>query len=301
MTTITFPISGDRIAGYQTEIASGNGILASATVLDLRPFTSRDVFTVKVEQTNGADGFRNGQFVTIYDKNGDILRNQVTGQLMERMNPRGDEFQDRAGSSHHQIFSDQNVLIDLYGVRSGLMNYNLLNDDGGRLPFKCFQQAPCFLEGTEILLHNGYTVEVEHVGVGRKIWTKDGYADVVYVTSHLVNEPLYEINGLITTGQHRILYTNDKGQVGLIRAKHHPQAHETIFDKPQRVYSIFTDRHCILNADGVWCESSYPGPELRKLIGPDATAELTDVLGDLDDYCAHPAAPFLNKHGRVKG
>lgn len=290
--TTTIYLTGRQIGQYGQEHFTGNGPLASLTLTGVRPLGDKnDIFKVVIEQTNGADTFGNGQFVSVYDEKGKLL--------FGRMNPKHDEFQGRAASTTHQVFSDQNVVIDLHGVGFGIEGYNLLNDDGGRLPFKCFQQAPCFLEGTLIWTVKGGTY-VEDMKAGDEVHTYDSSESVRYVTSHLVSEPMYEVFGLVVTGQHRIAYTNADGVDGLIAAKHHPEA-RVLPDDPQRVYSVFTDRHCILNADGVWCESSYPGPELRKLIGPEATGQLTDVLGDLDDYCAHPAAPFLNKHGRVKG
>lgn len=293
----TLYITGDKIGQYGHATFTGNGALAALTLTGVRPLgTKNDIFRIEVRQTNGATAFGNGQFVDVYDEDGKLL--------FSNMNPKHDEYQGRAGSTTHQLFSDQRVIIDIHGVGFGIEGYNLLNDDKGRLPFKCLQQAPCFLEGTLIQAIAG-DVPVEYLKAGDMLMsdrmeTFEPYPVVRHITSHLVSEPLYEINGLIVTGQHRILFTNDKGETGLIRAKHHPAAVERVYDKPQRVYSVFTDRQCVLMANGVWAASSKPGPELLKLVGPAEEAKLTEVLGDLAAYCADAPYPDMNKRGEIK-
>lgn len=290
----TLYITGDKIGTFERAVFNGNGALAALTLTGVRPLGGKnDIFRIEVRQPNGATEFGNGQFVDVYDDKGKLL--------FSNMNPKHDEFQGRAGSTTHQLFSDQRVIIDIHGVGFGIEGYNLLNDDNGRLAFKSLQQAPCFLEGT--LVHSlwGDIIAVEKLTVDDVVVAVDGNIHVIrHITSHLVSEPLHEINGLIVTGQHRILFTNDKGQTGLIRAKHHPQAHEAIFGKPQRVYSVFTDRQCVLMANGVWAASSKPGPELLKLVGPAEEAKLTEVLGDLAAYCADAPYPDMNKRGEIK-
>lgn len=169
----------------------------------------------------------------------------------------------------------------------------------GCKPCHC-QPVPCFLEGTEIECMTYGPVRVENLCKGVDLDGPEGWATVRHITSHLTSEPLYEINGLIVTGQHRILHTNAKGETGLIRAKHHPDAVQRTYDKPQLVYSVFTDRQCVLMANGVWAASSKPGLELLKLVGAKVESELTDVLGDLPTYCANVPYPDMNKGGEVK-
>lgn len=290
----TLYITGDKIGQYGHATFSGNGPLAALTLTGVRPLgTKNDIFRIEVRQTNGVQEFGNGQFVDVYDAKDKLL--------FSNMNPKHDEYQGRAGSTSHQLFSDQRVIIDIHGVGFGIEGYNLLNDDKGRLPFKCLQQAPCFLEGTEIKTAHFGSLAVEDLLEEDVLDCGEyGLHVIAYITSHLTSEPLYEINGLIVTGQHRILFTNDKGETGLIRAKHHPAAVERVYDKPQCVYSVFTDRQCVLMADGVWAASSKPGPELLKLVGPAEEAKLTEVLGDLDAYCADAPYPDMNKRGEIK-
>lgn len=294
----TLYITGDKIGTFERAVFSGNNENAALAFPGSKQPAAlgdaSDTFRIEVRQTNGAEEARNGQFWDVYDADGKLL--------FANMNPKIDEFQGRAGSSHHVIFSDQKVVIDIHGLTNV---YNNRNDDKGRLSFKCLQQAPCFLEWTEIELSSGKGMPVERLEIDAMLMaygmeTFEPYPVIRHITSHLVSEPLYEINDLIVTGQHRILFTNDKGETGLIRAKHHPGAVQRTYYKPQRVYSVFTDRQCVLMADGVWAASSKPGPELLKLVGPAEEAKLTEVLGDLDAYCADAPYPDMNKRGEIK-
>lgn len=288
----TLYITGDKIGTFERAVFSGNNENAALAFPGSKQpaalGSASDNFRIEVRQTNEAEEAQNGQFWDVYDADGKLL--------FANMNPKIDEFQGRAGSSHHVIFSDQKVVIDIHGLTNV---YNNRNDDKGRLQFKCLQQAPCFLAGTDIGVEEG-VIFVQDLVKGDMVVTDGKHAArVVHITSHLVSEPLYEIDGLIVTGQHRILYTKN-GVTGLIRAKHHPDAVERVYAKPQRVYSVFTDRQCVLMANGVWAASSKPGPELLKLVGPAEEAKLTEVLSDLAAYCADAPYPDMNKRGEIK-
>lgn len=158
--------------------------------------------------------------------------------------------------------------------------------------------VPCFVTGTMITMMGGNEKHVQHIEVGDMVATLTGSKRVLWVGSAEVEvtektQP-YSIAGsaIAVSPQHRIL-TPGKG---LIAAKHHPAAFEVTWLGGIVAYHHFLlEEHSIVWADGVLCESLWPGKETMRMLG-DAFTHLIDV----EAYCAKPAAPFLNKRGEVK-
>lgn len=281
---IILHIRGDQIGTYSGHIFTGNGPAAVLTLTGVEALGTRnDWFTVEVRQTNGAQEFQNGQFVTIKDAQGNVW--------FENANPQHDEFQGRAASTEHQIFSGKKLLIDLNGVGRGLEVYSFLNDNGGKLPFKCLPHPPqpCFLAGTMILMADGKLKPVELIEVGDRVWTHEGDLEVLWTGSGFSSD-LWTNGKLCVTGQHRILTRN-----GLMAAKHCPDFDMAQSGGAMQIHHFLLERHGIVVAEETHCESMWPGSECMKMLGG-----VLDGVIDVEEYQKRPAAPFLNKHGEVK-
>ena len=154
----------------------------------------------------------------------------------------------------------------------------------------------CFVAGTMITMIGGNEKPVQHIEVGDMVATLTGAKRVLWVESASVEvtektRP-YFIRGLEVSPQHRILIPGK----GLVAAKHHPDAWEKFSIWETVTYHHFLlEEHSIVWADGVLCESLWPGEETLRMLGDDFTH-----LIDVEAYCAKPAAPFLNKRGEVK-
>ena len=158
--------------------------------------------------------------------------------------------------------------------------------------------VPCFVAGTMITMMGGDEKPVQDIEVGDMVATLTGSKRVLWVGSAEVEvtekTQTYSIGGFVigVSPQHRILIPGK----GLIAAKHHPAAFEvTWFGKTVAYHHFLLEEHSIVWADGILCESLWPGKETLRMLG-DAFTHLIDV----EAYCAKPAAPFLNKRGDVK-
>lgn len=155
----------------------------------------------------------------------------------------------------------------------------------------------CFAEGTMILMSDCGAKPIEQIDVGDELWVMGGSTRVLWVGSRTVEiteqtQP-YDIDGLTVSPQHRVTWLA-KG--GLVAAKHHPCAHPIDLGVSQITYwHILTDRHAIVEANGIWAETLWPGGECMKMLG----TEIGHLI-DVEEYLTQPAGPFLNKHGRVK-
>ena len=156
--------------------------------------------------------------------------------------------------------------------------------------------VPCFVAGTLITMMGGDEKRVEEIAPGDMVATLTGAKRVLWRGSAKVDvtdktRP-YAIRWLGVSPQHRILIPGK----GLIAAKHIPYAEEeTWLEGTVSYHHFLLEEHSIVWADGVLCESLWPGKETLRMLG-DAFTHLIDV----DAYCAKPAAPFLNRRGEVK-
>lgn len=156
--------------------------------------------------------------------------------------------------------------------------------------------VPCFLAGTMITMMGGDEKRVEEIEHGDMVATLTGAKRVIWIGSAEVDatektQP-YAIRRLWVSPQHRVLIPGK----GLIAAKHHPGAVEATWLCGTVIcHHFLLEEHSIVWANGVLCESLWPGEETLRMLG-DAFTHLIDV----EAYCAKPAAPFLNKRGEVK-
>ena len=156
--------------------------------------------------------------------------------------------------------------------------------------------VPCFVAGTRIAMMGGSEKPVQHIEVGDMVATLTGAKRVLWVGSAEVEvtdktRP-YAVHGILFSPQHRILIPGR----GLIAAKRHPLAwQEFCFGRTVPYHHFLLEEHSIVWADGILCESLWPGKETLRMLG-DAFTRLIDV----EAYRAKPAAPFLNKRGEVK-
>lgn len=156
--------------------------------------------------------------------------------------------------------------------------------------------VPCFVAGTMITMMGGDEKRVEEIAPGDMVATLTGAKRVLWAGGAEVEvtektRP-YAVHGLFFSPQHRILIPGK----GLIAAKHHPLAEqEFCFGRTVPYHHFLLEEHSIVWADGILCESLWPGKETLRMLG-DAFTHLIDV----EAYRAKPAAPFLNKRGEVK-
>lgn len=167
------------------------------------------------------------------------------------------------------------------------------------------KDVPCFWEDTLIKTAFEHFVRVGDIQVGDSIWTLDGPRSVIWVgrsfgpiTSKNVPH-LYK--GVKLSPQHRVLVNerDDVTSFGLIAVKHHGQSRKVKEHTEARYYHFMLEKHSIVNANGVLCESMWPGEQVQKMELPG----LSDVLSGeaLAEYLQHPARPFFNKNYVAKG
>ncbi len=116
--------------------------------------SANDVFRVVIRQVNtGATNLSNGQRVDIYAYPDSTTPPQP---LYRDLNPQHDQFQGRASSAEHQVFTNQRIVFDVDGVTPGRMDYGPGAEPprSEQLPFNAFPgtppPVPCFVAGTPI-------------------------------------------------------------------------------------------------------------------------------------------------------
>ena len=252
-------------------------------------------FTMTPAWTLGGD-----QGIKINANNGYVTQIEYMGRIYQHQNASGANIH---GGNHT---TDDWLTFDLgqfYLVNEdGSMNWSApLNSNPGwqgawTITLSGGGSVPCFTAGTWITMMGGDEKPVQDIEVGDMVATLTGSKRVLWVGSALAKGTEktcpYNIYGLFVSPQHHIL-TPGKG---LIAAKHHPAAVGTQWlDKIVIYHHFLLEEHSIVWANGVLCESLWPGKETLRMLG-DAFTHLIDV----DAYCAKPAAPFLNRRGEVK-
>lgn len=312
MPDVVIYLTGDQIGTYSSASTTGNnngdnnGIkvkLEDVTALG----SETDVFRVVVRQVNDGDpAFLNGQFVDIYawpDSD------PPAPPIYSSLNPQHDQFQGRASSSQHQIFtSPDNIVFDLGGVGSGTVTYGPSGRNYPReeqLPFESFPPdpptAPCFAAGTLIETAAGAR-PVETLRPGDLVRTLDnGLQPVRWAGTRTVPGagPLAPVRitagtlgndaDLLVSQQHRILLRGWRAEMHfgqhevLVAAKHLVNG-KTIRLLPchQITYAhLAFDRHEIIIAAGIHCESLFLGKMAINAMGPQARGELLAIFPEL--------------------
>ncbi|MBT0958568.1 Hint domain-containing protein [Alphaproteobacteria bacterium KMM 3653] len=326
MSTVTLELRGDQIGTYTSFSGSGNNADRVVTVNGVEAIGSAsEIFTIVVEQVNGGvTEFQNGQFVTIFDSNGDVVMPRTVAQPdVEQGFGAGDE---------HMLFSGQRFLIDLGGVPDGpsTVTYGIDDevagpegDDDGNLDFTDF---PCFAAGTMIDTPGG-AVDVADLRIGDRVLTRDHgaqpvlwagrrvldlsadvgparpvvlaagsmgrgmpLADTVMSPDHrvLLREPICEV----LYGEAEVL-APAKGLMGL------PGVGEMDVQSVDYI-TLLTPRHEVIFANGLPVETLYPGPEALHRLGAFGRAAVLAALPRLrheDVRQAYPAlCRMLNLH-----
>ncbi len=154
---------GDQIASftdYEQKGGYGNGVQVDLTGVNTLG-GPEDIFRVVVRQVNpGQSFFQYGQFVDIYAWPDPEPPEQPV-PIYFGMNPRNDEFQGRASSSGHMIFTGAKVVFYVGGITGNTLQYgpgeHPPRDEN--LPFAAFPDTPppipCFVAGTMIATPSG--------------------------------------------------------------------------------------------------------------------------------------------------
>lgn len=306
MPTVEIFATGDEIGTYSSLSSSGNSNGTRVTLQGVEPLGSAtDVFRIVIRQVNsGDDLFTNGQFVDIYAWPD---TDPPSPPLYSSLNPQHDQFQGRASSAEHQIFTGTNIVFDVNGVTEGTMQYgpgfNPPRDQ--QLSFDTFSPDPpvfpCFAAGTLIEAQGGPR-RVETLSVGDLVLTADNDLQPIRwigqraVIGHGSMTPILIRAGalgnyrdLLVSPQHRMLIADWRAEMYfakpqvLVAAKHLVNG-TTIRPAPRDrityVHLAF-DRHEVIFAEGCPSESLHLASESLITLGPRALAELQQIFPDL--------------------
>ncbi len=187
-----------------------------------------------------------------------------------------------------------------------------------------FINFACFAQGTEILTKRG-AVPVERLAVGDLVCTrKNGFQPVKWIASRALSEdelrqnpqlrpiriakdafaPGAPASDLLVSPQHRVFVQSPALQVhywldealapakGLVNHKSITVSRMT----GVTYYHLLFDEHELVQSNGLWTESLFPGREARKSLDAAAIAELKTLFPSLfaPEQEKHVAAPFLS-------
>lgn len=272
-----------------------------------------------IRQVNaGASDFLNGQRVDIY-----AFPDTTTPPepLFRDLNPQHDQFQGRASSGEHQIFTNQNVFFDVDGVNSGRMDYGPGANPprNEQLPFDAFPNTPpgvpCFVAGTLIDTASGPRA-IETLRPGDLVRTLDhGMQPLRWIGTRTVSgmghfAPVRIAAGAIgndhvlqVSQQHRMLLRGWQaelmtGAAEVFAAAKHLVNGDTICLNPSPTVTythIAFDAHEIVFAAGIPSESLFLGPVALDTLGPAARGELLAIFPELAQryWHAETARPCL--------
>lgn len=301
-------LTGDQIASYTSLSSSGNANGMGVTLEGVQPLGGAgDVFRVVVRQVNtGQDAFQNGQFVDVFTWPDD-------SPVASNLNPQDDQFQGRASSGTHQIFTNQNFAIDLNGFSGDSVQYGPGANPprGEQLPFGALLQAPppvpCYVAGTRISVPGGWR-DVADLRPGDLVETRDNgaqpvlwagtrrvagtgtFAPVAFAPGTLGNTRL-----LLVSPQHRILLTDWRislwfGTEEVLAAALHlvDGAEVRRVERAELSYvHLLLERHEVLNAEGAGAESLHLGPyTVGHLLGP-SRREVEALFPELAGWRQH--------------
>lgn len=305
MATIELFVTGDEIGTYSGYSMSGNSNGVKLTLSGVDPLGAPDeVFRVVITQANGADAFQNGQFVSVY-----AYPDDGSGPLFEQLNPQHDQFQGRASSSEHQIFtSPDNIVIDINGLTEGTMQYGpgLYPLRSEKLPFSNLSDdppsLPCFTAGTRIATPGGPRA-IEDLRVGDRVSTADHGDQIIrwigarqvagigaFAPIRFEAGAIGNLRPLRVSPQHRLLISGWHaemlfGQSEVLVAAKHLVNETTIRPDPTRtvtyLHMIF-DRHEIVFAEGVPTESLHLGTVAMGALDCAARDEVLSLFPELD-------------------
>lgn len=303
MAEIVRYVTGDMVGTYASLSTPGNdnnGNGMKVTLDGVEPLgTSSDIFRIVIRQVNTGDTqFSNGQFVDIYAyPDSDPPADPIYSSL----NPQDDQFQGRASSADHQIFTQpENIVFDLNGVTAGSRQYgpgaNPPRDE--KLSFESFSDDPpvfpCFTAGTLIDTSTGRR-PIEAILPGDLLWTLDhGLQPVDWVGRRTVPglgqmAPIEIAAGalgnrrkLVVSPQHRMLVCDWRtelyfGQPQVLVAAAHLVNGTTIRQVPHKRVSyvhVAFERHMVIFGEGIPSESLHLGAMALRTMNPAQRAEI---------------------------
>lgn len=268
--------------------------------------TADQIFRVVVRQENPNDPFfNNGQIVDIYAWPDAV---PPAGPLFSNLNPQHDQFQGRASSATHEIFtSPSEVVFQTNPIAPGTIQYGpgFNPPRAERLPFDAFPHeppvVPCFVAGTLIDTAQGPR-RVEKLQPGDRIITYDGgmqplawvgrrrvagigkLAPICIAAGALGNQ-----RDLWVSPQHRLLIRDWRAEMlfgvpeVLVAAQH--LVNDTDIRRRDRervtyVHLLF-DSHRIVYSEGIPSESLHPGDLALGAFGAAARAEVLALFPEI--------------------
>ncbi|MDX5383444.1 MAG: Hint domain-containing protein [Rhodobacterales bacterium] len=309
MPTIEIFATGDEIGTFSSVSSSGNSNGMKVTLGGVQPLGSAtDVFRIVIRQVNtGGALFQNGQLVDIYAWPD---TDPPSPPIYSSLNPQHDQFQGRASSAEHQIFTSAGVVLDLNGITAGTLQYgpgiNPPRDQ--QLSFTSFSPDPpvfpCFAAGTLIEAEGGPRA-VETLREGDLVLTADnGLQPIRWIGQRRVSGldrlapilikagALGNYRDLLVSPQHRMLMQDWRMQIYfaapqvLVAAKHLVNGKTiTLAPRQQITYvHLAFDRHEIIFAEGCPSESLFLADESMASLGAEALAELREIFPELRDH-----------------
>ena len=301
-------LRGDQLATFEFLSSGGNANGTQVSLFGVRTLgSSEDTFRVVVRQAaNNQTAFQNGQMVDIYR-----FPDTIGGPspLYANLNPQHDQFNGRASSDSHNIFSGGRLLIQTAPISNGTIQYGPGSNPprSEQLSFSSFAQSPpivpCFTPGTLIQTDKG-AIPVERLAAGDRVLTMDaGHQPVRWIGQRTVQgtgalSPVTIAKGALgndrtlqVSPQHRILVTDARGELWfgssqfLVAAKHLVNG-TTITRRPQSsvTYVHFAlDKHHIVFSDGLASESLFLGRVGVASVNYEHREELLSIFPELMD------------------
>jgi len=309
MADIEIFATGDQIATYASLSTKGNNNGMQVRIQGAQTLGSEtDVFRIVIRQvTNGEDEFSNGQFVDIYVYP-DTSDPPVP--IYSNLNPQHDQFQGRASSEDHQIFTQPaQIIFDINGFPE-LPDFRYgpgANPPrGAKLDFDAFPDTPpavpCFVKGTLIKTEDGPRA-IETLRVGDLIKTAhNGLQPIRWIGSRTVAGlgrfapirigagTLGNRRDLWVSPQHRMVVGDWRTEFyfgtkeAFVAAKHLVNG-STIRQNPcpqVTYYHLAFDTHEVVFAEGARSESLHLGKTAIASLPKDAQRELFDLFPELE-------------------
>ena len=311
-------LRGDQIAtiGGITSSCNANGV--QVTLTGVQPLgDATTTFRVVIRQFNPNDPFfTNGQMIDIYawpDSD------PPAPPLYSSLNPGHDQYQGRASSGGHNIFSGGQILFQVDPILPGTIQYGpgATPPRSERLAFSSFPtdppEVPCFVAGTLIETATGLR-RLETIAPGDRVMTRDnGWQPVLWAGGRVVQgrgrfAPVRLRAGvlglardLLVSPQHRILLAGwpvqmAAGEAEVVAAARHLTGLEGIDRAPRdRVAHVhlLLPGHEALRAEGGWAESLWVGGRAVSGFGAPMRAELRAAIPPAERAGLHLVRPGL--------
>lgn len=320
MSTVELFLRGDQIGTYSSVTSSGQSNGTKVILNGVEPLGDADTcYRVVITQVDSDDiEFQSGQQVSIYPYPDTV---PASPPLFTNLNPQHEQFNGRASSETHQIFSQPSkVVIDYDGLTSGTLQYGPgasppldLNLDFGAFP-STPPDVPCFAKGTLIetdigplpieTLKAGDLVGTAEHGlqpirwIGRREVSALGeFAPIVFEAGAIGN-----FRRLVVSPQHRMLVDDWRASLYfaeskvLVAAKHLVNgATIRVQPMPAIVYlHMIFDRHEIVFAEGIPTESLHLGDMALNSFDQEARAEVMALFPELEGEVRKPAHACLS-------